>query len=120
MPNFKSPDKFPDERKEGDSEQPHDVEPAARDDGNPTDRAVVRFEREDLKVEVDLPGRHAGGLLEVLRWAVGAVLAVAGPALTLNALPDEFPAWMTFTVIVFQFIITAYVVWTFGRGGTRR
>ncbi|SMD14764.1 hypothetical protein [Kibdelosporangium aridum] len=117
MPNLQSPSQEPDNRKEGDNEQPHQVEPTVRDDGEATERAVVRFEREDLKVEVDIPGRHTGGLLEVLRWAVGTILAAAGPALTLNALPEGFPAWMCFTLVLIQLVVTVYVVRTFGRGG---
>lgn len=121
MPNFNPPSGKPDDGEEGEErKQPYDVEPAARDDGVPSDRTIARFELEGLKAEIDLPGRHAGGLLEVLRWAIGAVLAVAGPSLTINALPETFPAWMTFTLVLIQLAVTAYVVWMFGRGGASR
>jgi len=59
-------------------------------------------------------------LLDTLRWAIGAVLAVAGPSLTLKALPEDFPAWMTFTLVLVQLVVSAYVAWMFGRDTTQQ
>jgi protein-S-isoprenylcysteine O-methyltransferase Ste14 len=95
--------------------------------GNPSDRAVVRFERravfrlewKGVKVAFDLPGQHAGALLEFLRWVTMATLVVAGPSLTLNALPDTMPAWMQFTVVLVQLVATVYIAWLCNRRGKK-
>jgi hypothetical protein len=99
----------------GTSEDGTWMQPLTDDASAPTSSARVRIERENLKVQVEVPDRHAGHLLDLLRWAVAAALAVAGPPLTLNAMPELFPAWMTFTLVVVQLAVSVYVAWMFGR-----
>lgn len=109
MPSQKAGNGKHEDRKAGDKKKkPRNLDLAYRDDDDdrPTGQAKVTFEKDGTKVAADLPG-----------WVVAVLSVVTGPWLTLSALPEGFPAWMIFALLLTQLAATVYVVRAVRRRG---
>jgi len=104
MPSQKAGNGKDNNREEGDKKEPRDLELAEGGGGDepPSKRAEVTFEKDGTKI--NMPG-----------WIAAIVLVAAGPWLTLSALPQAFPDWMTLVVLLAQLAATAYMAWAVKR-----
>ncbi|MFI9812188.1 hypothetical protein [Saccharothrix variisporea] len=68
----------------------------------PTSAARIRVEKTGLRVEVAVPPGQAPRLLTAAGYAVVSVGVLVGPALTVRAVPADFPVWATLGLVAGQ------------------
>ncbi|WP_051772970.1 hypothetical protein [Saccharothrix sp. NRRL B-16314] len=74
-------------------------------DERPTHEARLRIEKGEFAVDVSMPSSHASQLLEAAVTVLLVVGALAAPAMTLKAVPEDLPHWATVGLITVQLVI---------------